>query len=144
MRRTVNAGDPVGFTVAVNNSGAGPAHGVTVNDPLSPGVTWTIATQSNAGLCTAVGLARSQVLACGGSSTTVAAGGSFSVHITATTSSAACAVYNNTASVSTTNDGTGSSSASITCNTASIHIVKTADATVVNAGDLVGFTVTVN
>ena len=104
---TVSAGDTVGFTVTVSNSGAGTAKAVTVSDPLPAGVTWSINTQSDAGLCSIA----SQVLSCGGSSTTLASGGSFSVHITATTSAAACAKYDNTASVSTSNAGSGSSEA---------------------------------
>ena len=137
---TVSAGDTVGFTVTVSNSGAGTAKAVTVSDPLPAGVTWSIDTQSNAGLCSIT----SQVLNCGGSSTTLASGGSFSVHITATTSAAACGKYDNTASVSTSNDGSGSSEAVIQCNTAAIHILKTADQSTVSAGDNVGFTVTVS
>ena len=117
---------------------------MSVSDPLPPGVTWTVNTQSNGGLCTVSGVVGSQVLACGGASTSVVAGGSFSVHITATTSATACSVYNNTANVTTSNDGTDSSTASITCNNAAIHIVKTADATVVNAGDPVGYGITVS
>ena len=140
---SVNAGDIIGFTITISNSGTGTAHGVTVNDPLPGGVTWSIATQSNAGLCT-VTTGASQVLSCGGSTTNVAPAGSFSVHITAPTSAAACSTYTNTASVTTSNDGTDQSTASITCHPASIHITKTADAATVNAGDPIGFTVVVN
>ena len=114
---TVNAGDPIGFTVTVTNAGTGLAHGVMVSDPLpagsGSGVTWTIDTQSNAGLCSTSGSKPSQQLTCG--PTDLAAGASFSVHVTATTSAAECTVYDNTATASSTNDGGGSSEAKITC-----------------------------
>src|SRR5262249_48895836 len=83
-----------------------------------------------------------QTLSCG--PTDLAAGGSFSVHVTATTSAAECSRYDNTASVTTTNDGRDSSEALITCSGANIKIVKTADAASVNAGDPIGFSVTVS
>src|SRR5262249_39956866 len=38
----VNAGDPVGFTVTISNSGAGQANGVSLMDTLPSGVTWQI------------------------------------------------------------------------------------------------------
>src|SRR5262249_6707017 len=102
---SVNAGDPIGFTVLVQNNGTGTAKGVTVSDPLpagsGSGVTWAIDTQSNPGLCS-VNASAPQTLSCG--PTSLAAGGSFSVHITATTSSAECSTYDNTANVTTTND----------------------------------------
>src|SRR3989442_388646 len=142
---TVNAGDPIGFTVTVNNSGTGTAKGVTVSDNLpagsGSGVTWVVASQSNPGLCSIAGSAP-QVLGCG--PTDLSAGGSFSVHITAATSATECSVYKNRAKVTTTNDGSDNSSASITCKPSSIHVSKTADAATVNAGDPIGFTVTVN
>jgi uncharacterized repeat protein (TIGR01451 family) len=143
---TVNAGDPIGFVVTVKNTGTGTASGVTVSDPLPAGsgahVTWAIASQSNTGLCTLAGSSPSQTLNCGGSTTSLAAGLSFSVHITASTSSAECGVYNNTASFTTTNDGSGNAQASITCNKPNLTITKVADATSVNAGSSIGFTVT--
>src|SRR5207248_1838941 len=49
----------------------------------------------------------------------------------------------NTGSVTTTNDGSGQSSASTCVAGPAIKIVKTADAAQVNAGDPIGFTVTV-
>src|SRR5207245_1771973 len=74
---TVNAGDPIGFTVTVNNSGTGTAKGVTVSDNLpagsGSGVTWVVASQSNPGLCSIAGSAP-QVLGCG--PTDLSAGGS--------------------------------------------------------------------
>ncbi|HEX9094833.1 MAG TPA: ice-binding family protein, partial [Candidatus Dormibacteraeota bacterium] len=141
----VNAGDPIGFTILVANPGAGTADGVTVSDPLpagsGSGLTWSIDIQSNAGLCSVSGTKPTQVLSCG--PTTLASLATFSVHITATTSAAECTLYANTATATTTNDGSGINSATITCHPANVTITKTADATSVNAGDPIGFTILV-
>jgi len=117
---TVNAGDPIGFTVTVSNTGTGTANGVSVTDPLpagsGSGVTWKIDTPPAAPATCAIttaGVPPVQTLAC--SDATLGAGGSFTVHITATTSATECSVYNNTANVTTTNDGSDQSSAGITC-----------------------------
>jgi uncharacterized repeat protein (TIGR01451 family) len=117
----VSPGDPIGFTVSVTNSGAGTAHGVTVNDPLpagsGTGVVWSIDTQSNPvpALCSISGAPGAQTLACGGLTTDVAPAGGFSVHITATTSTAECSTYDNTATVTTSNGGGDTDTASISC-----------------------------
>jgi uncharacterized repeat protein (TIGR01451 family) len=107
----VSAGDAIGFTVTVNATGAGTAHNVQVNDPLPAGPSWSIDTQSNADLCSIT----SGTLSCG--PTSLAAGGSFSVHITAATSKSECSTYHNTADVTTDNAGNGEASATITCTT---------------------------
>src|SRR5436190_9982838 len=43
----VNAGEQIGFTLTVSNSGAGDAKGVTLSDtlPTNPGLSWSIASQ---------------------------------------------------------------------------------------------------
>ena len=51
---------------------------------------------------------------------------------------------NNSGHVSTSNDGSDDSSAYVCALAPDIHIVKTADATQVNAGDQIGFTLTVS
>src|SRR4029077_14281940 len=139
---TVNAGDPIGFTVVVGSPGAGTATGVTVNDPLptgsGSGLAWSIASQSNSGLCSLNSPTPPQTLSCG--PTTLASLATFSVHITATTSAAECTLYANTASVTTTNDGSDISSATITCRSANVTITKTHDAPSVSAGTPIGFT----
>jgi uncharacterized repeat protein (TIGR01451 family) len=145
---SVNAGDQIGFTVTIANAGSGVAHGVTLSDPLpggTPGpVTWSIdGSTGNPAAFSLSGAAGSQTLSLAGQPIDLAAGASLSVHITAQTSATACGTYNNTASVTTTNDGNPTASASTVCNQASIHILKTADASTVNAGDQIGFTVTV-
>ena len=93
--------------------------------------------------CTIAGAAGSQVLACGPK--TLAAGAEISVHVTATTSAANCGVYDNTATFTTTNDGTGNATASEACLRLQLALTKTADHQLpVNAGDAIGFTVTLH
>jgi uncharacterized repeat protein (TIGR01451 family) len=144
---SVNAGDPIGFTVEVTNGGTGTANGVTVNDPLpagsGSGVTWSIDSQSNPGLCLISGTAPRQVLSCG--PTTLTAGASFTVHIAAVTSASECTGYDNTASVTTINDGSGSSEAKITCSPGSAHLslAKSASPTTAVPGNDVTFTLLV-
>jgi uncharacterized repeat protein (TIGR01451 family) len=145
---SVNAGDTIGYTVTVKNNGTGTAKGVTLNDSLpagsGTGVTWTVdGSVGNPASFSLTGAAGSQSLTLAGQPISLAAGASLSVHITAVTSSSECTSYDNTASVSTTNDGTSQAEALITCNPASIQVLKTADAASVNAGDPIGFTVTV-
>src|SRR5207249_8773034 len=43
----VNAGEQIGFTLTVSNSGIGDAHGVTLSDtlPTNAGLSWSIASQ---------------------------------------------------------------------------------------------------
>src|SRR5262249_58478778 len=106
----VNAGDPIGFTVTLTNSGAGAAYGVQINDPLpgGNGVSWSIDSNTPAQSCSITGSAPTQTLHCGPA--TVAAGGSITVHVTSATDATSCGDYDNTASFTTTNDGSGSAS----------------------------------
>src|SRR5207302_5445293 len=74
----------------------------------------------------------------------------FTVHITSHTTTATggvcpegSGVINNTGSVTTTNDGSDDDSASTCVAAPAIHVVKTADAAQVNAGEQIGFTLTV-
>jgi uncharacterized repeat protein (TIGR01451 family) len=74
----------------------------------------------------------------------------FTVHITSPTTAATgglcpggSGVITNTGDVTTSNDGTGESTASTCVAAPAIHIVKTADAAQVNVGSAIGFTLTV-
>ncbi len=108
---SVLAGDPIGFVVTVTNTGAGTAYGVKVSDPLPAGVTWSIdAANSDDGWTIADG-----TLSYGGAEgVSLAAGASVTVHVTAPTTREDCGVVDNTATVTTTNDGSDSASASLT------------------------------
>src|SRR5205814_639720 len=102
----VNAGDQVGFTVEVKNTGTGVAKGVSLADPLpagsGTGVTWAVdpSTGTPAKFVLA-GAQGSQTLSL--ASTTLAAGADYTIHITASTSATECGTYDNTATLTTTN-----------------------------------------
>ena len=77
-------------------------------------------------------------------SSTIPAGADYTIHITATTSASECGVYDNTATLTTTNaNNPNPASAEEVCKPAHVTITKTADPSPVNAGDQVGFTVEV-
>ena len=149
---TVNAGDPIGFTVTITNSGAdtvGTAHGVTVADPLPMGsdVSWSIEHQtlSKCVITATDGGSPGQELDC--MSFDLAPGASYVVHITSTTDFASCAVYNNTAHATIPNQGNSpiaSTMATTTVQCPSLAILKTADATPVSVGTSIGFNVTIS
>jgi len=148
----VVAGDPIGFTVTVFNTGNSAVTGVTLNDvlPTNSGLSWTIASQG-AGWGGTCGISGGK-LTCGPVTVpagTTQAASTFTVHITSPTTAATSGScpgsgeVDNTAAVSSTDGGSGQSSAS-TCVTApGIQIVKTADEAEVDAGEPIGFTITV-
>jgi uncharacterized repeat protein (TIGR01451 family) len=133
---SVSAGEQVGFTVTLKNTGEGQAKGVQFTDVLPAGLAWTISPAS-AGWSIANG---NLVYA----PTTLNAGASTTVHVVATTDATDCGQLDNTATVTTTNDGSDQDSASIDVNCAAIDVEKTADADAVSAGEQIGFTVTLS
>ena len=134
----VSAGDAIGFDITVYNDGPGTAKSVTLADTLpGTGLTWTLSPAFTGCSIT------DNVLSC--SFGDMASGTSKGpIHVTATTSYAECSVYDNTATASATNAPDASDDASVTCQTPLIHIVKTADASPVNAGTSIGFTLTIS
>jgi uncharacterized repeat protein (TIGR01451 family) len=149
----VNAGEPIGFTMTVWDSGDGDAHGVTLSDklPTNPGLNWQIADQGTgwAGTC---GISQGE-LTCG--PVNVPAGtdkdtSTFTVHITSDTdktTGGVCpdgnGVVSNTGDVKAANDGTDESTATTCVAAPVIHILKTADAAQVMVGQPIGFTMKV-
>jgi uncharacterized repeat protein (TIGR01451 family) len=104
----VSAGDRIGFTVEVKNTGSGAATGVSLSDPLpagsGSGVTWAV--DSNVGTPSRfvlAGAAGSQTLSL--ASGVLPAGADYTVHITAATSQSECGSYDNTATLTTGNAG---------------------------------------
>ena len=138
--------------MTVWNSGAGDAKGVTLSDtlPTNAGLDWSIESQGagwNGTCAIAAG-----VLSCGPvtvPANTTQGASTFTVHIVSGTTAATggdceeSGLVDNTGSVTTTNDGSDQSSAEICVAGPAIHIVKTADAAQVNAGEQIGFTMTV-
>src|SRR5438132_2977239 len=141
---SVNAGSDIRSTATRSYTSAVCATGVSINDPLpgGTGVDWSIDSNPPASSCSISGTAPTQTLSCGPA--TVASGGSVTVHVTSRTTSASCGTYDNTASFTTTNDGTGNDAASTTVNCPNLTITKTADDASVNAGSDIGFTVTLS
>ena len=107
---SVSAGEQIGFTVTLTNHGAGEAKGVQFTDVLPAGLTWTIAPANADWAISGGSLVYKPRPAAGNSSSTV--------HVIATTSKANCGDVDNTASVSTSNDGSDESSASVDVNCA--------------------------
>jgi uncharacterized repeat protein (TIGR01451 family)/fimbrial isopeptide formation D2 family protein len=138
----VSAGDEIGFDVSVTNSGTGAATDVHVSDPLPAGVTWTLGavTGDTTGVsCQITGAPGSQALTC--DDDTMASGDSFSVHVSAQTDATDCGTIDNTASVSTGNDGAGEASASVDVQCPDLEVVKEGNGTI-DAGEDAVFTIT--
>jgi uncharacterized repeat protein (TIGR01451 family) len=146
----VTAGSNIGFDITVSNTGAGDATGVTITDPLPAGpaggdLNWSLSPAFSG--CSIAGNVGSQTLTC--TFATLAAGASIGpIHITSPTTGHDCAVVNNTGTVTSTNDGGGSSSDSVTVQCPDVKVVKTPDSEAtapgtVTAGDNAVFTIVV-
>jgi uncharacterized repeat protein (TIGR01451 family) len=148
----VNAGDPASFSIIVSNAGPGTATGATLSDPLPAGLTWALGSVSGdtSGVTCAVnGAPGTQTLACSDANG-MAAGQSYTVTVTTTTSAAQCATYPNVATVDATNEPNtdaytddNTDPGAITVNCPDVQVLKVADASPINAGDEIGFTVTI-
>jgi uncharacterized repeat protein (TIGR01451 family) len=140
---SVQAGNPIGFTIRVTNEGNVPLSNLTLSDPLprGPGISWSIAGSptgsDTAGLvCEIAG----HTLTCTKSS--LAVDGDFAVHVTSPTTDNSCGQYDNTATV-TSGQLSDSSSDSVTvrgCNV-NVAITKDADPITVSPGGAVTFTI---
>ncbi|MEP6758073.1 MAG: DUF11 domain-containing protein [Actinomycetota bacterium] len=140
---SVNAGEPIGYTITVTNSGQGKAFDVVMTDslPTNPGLTWSVGSTTGGWSCAI----STGVLTCGGKGFDLASGASASVHITSPTTSATCGTVSNTGTVdasNTTQVSTGIVTIEVQC--AALAISKVADDSVVNAGDTIGYTITVS
>ncbi len=85
-------GNPVGFNITLTNNGTTTASGITLNDPMPPGATWTLSSSSVNG-CGISGSVNAQILSCPAFSLAPAATATFSV----SSSNAGAGVYANTA-----------------------------------------------
>ena len=131
----VSAGTAIGFDITVSNTGVADATNVVISDPLPAGgaLNWSLNPAFSG--CAITGSVGGQTLDC--TFATLAAGGSIGpIHITSPTTQVDCALVSNTATVTSGNDGGGSSSASVTVECAAIKILKnsTKGGAVANAG----------
>jgi uncharacterized repeat protein (TIGR01451 family) len=109
-RHVINAGETASFTITVTNQGPAVATGVTMRDTLPVGLTWT---HDNPGICVIGG---GEITCAIG---TLAGGATFSITLSAPTTTQDCRAIPNTATVSGTNEdpsqlGDNSASDSIT------------------------------
>src|SRR2546423_1642262 len=128
------------FTCKLTNSGAGIARNVTGNDtlPTNPGTSWSIdAAHSDSGWSITAG-------ALGYGPHDLAPGQSVHVHVVSQTSKDSCGTVDNTATVTTSTDGSNEATASVGVDCPDIKIVKTADAGTINAGEAAAFTIVVS
>jgi uncharacterized repeat protein (TIGR01451 family) len=148
----VSAGQNIGYTVTVSNTGQGNATGVTLDDALPGGnvanpVHWVIdSTTGNPGSFSVTGNDGSQQLTLNGQPISLGAGASLSVHLLAATTLQNCTAYDNSATATPTN-GSGDSvgPVEITVQCPDLAILKTAvPAGPVSTGDAIGFTITVS
>jgi uncharacterized repeat protein (TIGR01451 family)/fimbrial isopeptide formation D2 family protein len=130
----VSAGDQIGFTITITNTGAGSAFNVAVSDTLPAGMSWTI-DPASAGWSINGG-----VLSFGPA--TLAAGASTSAHIVAITDAADCGLVPNTALLTYTG-GSGSDASEVTVQCPDITIDKSADNSPILAGETASYTITV-
>jgi uncharacterized repeat protein (TIGR01451 family) len=138
----VSAGDEIGFDITVSNNGDGTAKGVEMTDDLPAGITWTADAPTGDTTGVTCGIA-SGTLTC--TDPSMAAGDSFSVHIHGLTDAADCGTISNTASVDTSNDGSGEASASVDVLCPDIQVTKTPDEpnNDIPAGHAIEFTIVV-
>ncbi len=134
----INAGDVAAFLITVTGNGPGTATGVTLTDNL-PGTGWS----EDSASCT-ITPGANDTLNC--DIGTLANGATFQVTVSKTTTHAQCGTLPNTATVTATGDTNSqnnSSSASIVVNCPDVSVLKTADNSPINAGDVAAFLITV-
>ncbi len=138
----VSAGDEIGYTITVTNAGPGTAFGVVMTDtlPTNAGLNWSVEGTTGGWNCDIA----AGILTCGAANFNLTNGQSASVHIVTPTTSATCGQVQNRASVSATNNlKVDSQVVTIVVECASLMVTKEADDATVNAGDDIGYTITV-
>jgi uncharacterized repeat protein (TIGR01451 family) len=141
----VTAPAPIGFQIVATNNGTADATGFTLTDtlPTNPGLgTWVESVTSGSGFATCS--ISAGVLSCG--PMTLAAGASFTVHLTNPLTSGATGTVNNTASETATNaTSPPPATATVVVGTTpptpapNLLLTKTADSTAVAAPAGIGF-----
>ena len=140
----VQVGGDIGFDIVVTNTGDGTALGVSATDNLPAGIVWTAdsPTGDTTGVSCSINTAPNpDVLTCTDAS--MAAGDSFTVHIHGTTDAGDCGTVNNSATVTTTNDGSDTDPASVLVACPSLTIDKVAtESGFDSVGDVIHYTIT--
>ena len=131
----MSAGEQIGFTVTISNTGEGQAKGLTFTDVLPSGLSWSISPASAGWSINGRNLVYAP--------TTLDAGASSSVHVVATTDKADCGHgrQHRLGHDDQRRRRTPTRPRS-TCAAPAIDVDKTADAASVSAGEQIGFTVT--
>jgi uncharacterized repeat protein (TIGR01451 family)/fimbrial isopeptide formation D2 family protein len=132
---TVNAGDPISFTITVSNAGPGVATNVDIDDTLPAGFEWV--ESPDKAECTIV----LNVLHCDIAS--LASGANFSVTVTSPTQAADCGLVTNTATADADNHAQVTNSGNQTVQCPGLNVVKEADPGNIVAGDTAGFDIVV-
>jgi len=111
---TVSAGSQMGFSVSLANTGASPATGLALTDPLPSGngVSWSIDAANTSAGWTLTGAPPSQALVY--TPNLLSGGTSTHVHVVSATSTAGCGTYSNTSSYAIDYGGSGHATASAT------------------------------
>jgi uncharacterized repeat protein (TIGR01451 family) len=135
----VNAGDTIGFDITVTNSGDGTATGVVMTDELPAGIDWSAGDPSGDtdGVVCAI---ESGTLTC--TDDAMAPTDSFTIHISGDTTAANCGTVDNTASVTTGNDGSDEASASVDVLCPDVKVVKDAVNTPISVGQDLVYSIT--
>ncbi len=136
---SVSQGDDIGFTITVTSNGPADALNVQLDDPLPTQgeLDWSIDGGTGAGLCSIV----AADLQC--SFGTMAAGDSFSVHITSATTDETKGLISNTAYATATNAPPVQDTDTVYVNCTTLKMTMAADSSTVTHGDTIGFTVTI-
>jgi uncharacterized repeat protein (TIGR01451 family) len=156
---TINAGEQAAFDIIITNLGPGTATNVTVHDvlPTDGGITWSVTsvTPGGSAVCNITGPGQN-VLDCTIASLGVTSGDTNKITVRVTSSNVpnvaeVCdGITNPLVTVdaanepesNNTNNTDGPETVNVNCG--NVQVTKTPDAPNVNAGDEIGFTITVN
>ena len=137
----VNAGDSIGFDITVHNNGTQTTLDPNMTDHLPSGVDWTLGTVTGGATCGITGAVGSEVLSC--TKASLAADASYKVHVSAATDKTDCGTISNTATVATSNDGSGTAHDSVVVNCPDVKVTKTPDGGKVDAGGTITWSIKV-
>jgi uncharacterized repeat protein (TIGR01451 family) len=141
---SVNAGQPIGYTLTATNSGAGTAHNVALSEALpgAGGLDWTISpAYTMPGSCGINGSPGAQTLTCAFGD--LATGASAMVHVTSNTGGGACGAESPTATLSADNASTLTQGATTTVLCPQLQVTKLPTSSSASADDAIGFAVSV-